>query len=89
MSNNNTQKVKEDLTLESLYDVPVNLSVVLGSTKMQLNNILKLNKGAVVELDKTISDPVHIYVNDKIVAEGEIVVVENRIGVTITKVIEK
>jgi len=78
---------KVELTLEALYDVPVQVSVVLGSTKMPLNSILKLGKGAVIELDRSIGEPIDVYVNNKIVAKGEIVIVEEKIGVTLTEVI--
>lgn len=76
-----------ELTLESLYDIPVQISVVLGQTNMQLSQLLKLGKGAVIELDRNVSEPIDIYVNNKIVAKGEIVVVDNKIGVTLTEVV--
>lgn len=76
-----------ELTLEALYDIPVNVSVVLGSARMSLSSILKLGKGAVIELDRAIGDPIDVYVNNKIVAKGEIVIVENKIGVTLTEVV--
>lgn len=76
-----------ELTLEALYDVPVQISVVLGRTTMQLNQLLKLGRGAVIELERSIGEPVDIYVNNKIVAKGEIVIVDNQIGVTLTEVI--
>ena len=75
------------LTLEALYDVPVQLSVILGRTTMQLNNILKLGRGAVIELERYVGEPIDVYVNNKIVAKGEIVIVDNKIGVTLTEVI--
>jgi flagellar motor switch protein FliN/FliY len=75
------------LTLEALYDVPVQVSVVLGRTTMQLNNILKLGRGAVIELERYVGEPIDVYVNNKIIAKGEIVIVDNKIGVTLTEVI--
>lgn len=81
--------VKEaDWTLEALYEVPVQVSVVLGRTTMQLGNLLKLGKGAVIELDKTVGEPVDIYVNSKLVARGEIVIVENKVGITLTEIVK-
>lgn len=77
----------QNLTLEALYDVPVQISVVLGKTSMQLSNLLKLGRGAVIELERTVGEPVDIYVNSRMVAKGEIVVVDNKIGVTLTEVI--
>lgn len=76
-----------ELTLEALYDVPVQISVVLGKTSMPLSQLLKLGKGAVIELDRAVGEPVDIFVNNKIVAKGEIVIVDNKIGVTLTEVI--
>lgn len=78
---------QKELTLEALYEVPVQISVVLGRTSMQLSHLIKLGRGAVIELDKTIGEAVDIFVNNKLVAKGEIVVVENKIGVTLTEVI--
>ena len=75
------------LTLEALYEVPVQISVVLGGTSMPLSSILKLGKGAVIELNRTVGEPIDVYVNDKLVAKGEIVVVEDKIGVTLTEVV--
>ena len=77
----------EGLTLEALYDVPVQVSVVLGQTTMSLNNILKLGKGAVIELERDVGEPVDIYVNNKKVAKGEIVIVGEKIGVTLTEIV--
>ncbi|MDX2049771.1 MAG: flagellar motor switch protein FliN [Rickettsiaceae bacterium] len=78
---------EKNLTLDALYDVPVQISVVLGKTSIQLSNLLKLGRGAVIELERNIGEPVDIYVNSKIVAKGEIVVVENKIGVTLTEIV--
>ena len=76
-----------ELTLEALYDVPVQVSVVLGSTSMPLSNILKLGKGAVIELERTVGEPIDVFVNNKKVAKGEIVIVDKKIGVTLTEVV--
>ena len=84
---NSSSNGTPELTLESLYDVPVQVSVVLGRTTMQLSNILKLGRGAVIELERVVGEPIDVYVNSKIVAKGEIVVVDNKIGVTLTEVI--
>jgi flagellar motor switch protein FliN/FliY len=80
-------ETEKELTLEALYEVPVQISVVLGKTTMPLNQLLKLGKGAVIELERTVGDPIDIYVNNKMVAKGEIVVVDNKIGVTLTEVV--
>jgi len=87
MANETNNENNAKLTLEALYDVPVQVSVVLGKTTMQLNNILKLGRGAVIELERYVGEPIDVYVNNKIVAKGEIVIVDNKIGVTLTDVI--
>lgn len=76
-----------ELTLEALYDVPVQISVVLGKTSMQLNKLLKLGRGAVIELERAVGEPIDVFVNDKMVAKGEIVIVDNKLGVTLTEVV--
>lgn len=87
MSKENNNENNAKLTLEALYDVPVQVSVVLGRTTMQLSNILKLGRGAVIELERSVGEPIDVYVNNKIIAKGEIVVVDNKIGVTLTEVV--
>ncbi|WP_244640854.1 flagellar motor switch protein FliN [Pelagibacterium lentulum] len=74
--------------LEAVFDVPVRLSVVLGRTKMPVSNLLKMDVGSVVELDRQVGEAVDIYVNDRIVARGEIVLVDGRLGVTMTEIIK-
>ncbi len=77
-----------NLTLDAVQDIPVNISVVLGKTTMQVNQLLKLGRGAVVELDRKVGEPIDIYVNNRLVARGEVVVVEDRIGITMTEIIK-
>jgi flagellar motor switch protein FliN/FliY len=76
------------ITLDSVSDVPVQISVVLGKTTMQVQQLLKLGRGAVVELDRKVGEPVDIFVNSRLVARGEVVVVEDKIGVTMTEIIK-
>ncbi len=78
----------DTMTLETVYDIPVQISVVLGKTSMQVNQLLKLGRGAVIELDRKVGEPIDIYVNNRLVARGEVVVVEDRIGVTMTEIIK-
>jgi len=82
----NVERTADDL--EAVFDVPVRVSVVLGRTKMPVANLLKLDTGMVVELDRQVGEAVEIYVNDRLVARGEIVLVENRLGVTMTEIIK-
>jgi flagellar motor switch protein FliN/FliY len=74
--------------LESVYDIPVQISAVLGKTNMQVSTLMRLNKGAVVELDRKVGEAIDIYVNNRLVARGEVVVVEDRLGVTMTEIIK-
>lgn len=77
-----------NISLEAVYDIPVQISVVLGKTSMQVSQLLKLGRGAVLELDRKVGEPIDIYVNNRLVARGEVVVVEDRIGVTMTEIIK-
>ena len=74
--------------LEAVYDIPVTVSVVLGKATMQVSQLLKLGRGAVVELDRKVGEAIDIYVNNRLVARGEVVVVEDRLGVTMTEIIK-
>ncbi|MFO0388847.1 MAG: flagellar motor switch protein FliN [Alphaproteobacteria bacterium] len=78
----------ENLSLETVYDIPVQITVVLGKTSMQVNQLLKLGRGAVLELDKKVGEPIDIFVNNRLIARGEVVVVEEKIGVTMTEIIK-
>jgi flagellar motor switch protein FliN/FliY len=74
--------------LEAVFDVPVNVSAVLGKTHMEVSNLLKLGRGTIVELDRKVGEAIDIYVNDRLVARGEVVVVDDRLGVTMTEIIK-
>ena len=74
--------------LEAVYDIPVQVFAVLGKTQMQVSQLLKLGRGAVVELDRKVGEAIDIYVNNRLVARGEVVVVEDRLGVTMTEIIK-
>ena len=73
--------------LEVLLDVPVKLTVELGTCQMPMRDVLQLSVGSVVQLDKVADAPVDLFVNQKLVARGEVVVVEDRFGIKITEVI--
>lgn len=81
-----TQKVAADL--EQMFDVPVTVSAVLGATKMAVGDLLRMGPGAVLELDRRVGEAIDIYVNDRLVARGEVVVVEDKLGVTMTEIIK-
>ncbi|WP_420559419.1 flagellar motor switch protein FliN [Tepidicaulis sp.] len=74
--------------LEAVFDVPVNVSAVLGKAHIEVSDLLKLGRGAVVELDRKVGEAIDIYVNDRLVARGEVVIVEDRLGVTMTEIIK-
>lgn len=74
--------------LDAVYDIPVQLSAVLGRSTMQVSQLLKLGRGAVVELDRKVGEAIDIFVNNRLVARGEVVVVEDRLGVTMTEIIK-
>ncbi len=74
--------------LEAIYDIPVQISAVLGRATMQVSQLLKLGRGAVVELDRKVGEAIDIYVNNRLVARGEVVVVDDRLGVTMTEIVK-
>ncbi len=83
------KKNHENVNLSSLSKMPVQISVVLGRCKMKLHEILNIEPGSVIELDKRVDDLVEIFVNEKLIARGEIVVVENKVGVTLKEIIDQ
>lgn len=74
--------------LKAVYDVPVQVSAVLGRAHLPVNQLLKLGRGAVVELDRKIGEPVEIFVNNKLIARGEIIIVGERLGITMTEIVK-
>jgi len=80
------EKTAHDLA--PVFDVPVNISAVLGKAHMSVAQLLKLNRGSVLELDRKVGEAIDIFVNNRLVARGEVVVVEDRLGVTMTEIIK-
>ncbi len=74
--------------VEAIYDIPVQISAVLGRSSMKVSQLLKLGRGAVVELDRKVGEAIDIYVNNRLVARGEVVVNEDRLGVTMTEIVK-
>jgi flagellar motor switch protein FliN/FliY len=74
--------------LEAVFDVPVQVSAVLGRARMEVGDLLKLGPGTVLELDRKVGEAIDIYVNNRLVARGEVVLVEEKLGVTMTEVIK-
>lgn len=79
---------RDHVNLSILSDVPVQVSAVLGRTSMQISDLLKLGRGAVVELDRRVGDPIDIFVNDRLVARGELTVSDEKLGVKLTQIIK-
>ncbi|MES1156039.1 MAG: flagellar motor switch protein FliN [Pseudorhodoplanes sp.] len=79
---------KSAADLEAMFDVPVQVSAVLGRAKMDVGQLLKLGPGAVLELDRKVGEAIDIYVNNRLVARGEVVLVEEKLGVTMTEIIK-
>ena len=74
--------------LQSVFDVPVRVSAVLGKTTIDVASLLQLSRGAIVELDRKVGEAIDIYVNNRLVARGEVVVVEDSLGVTMTEIVK-
>jgi flagellar motor switch protein FliN len=74
--------------LEAVFDVPVQVSAVLGRARMDVGGLLKLGPGTVLELDRKVGEAIDIYVNNRLVARGEVVLVEDKLGVTMTEIIK-
>src|SRR5262245_63465090 len=75
--------------LEAVFDVPVQVSAVLGRARMEVGDLLKLGPGAVLEIDRKVGEAIDIYVNNRLVARGEVVLVEDKLGVTMTEIIKQ
>lgn len=80
--------LKSAADLEQLFDVPVTVSAVLGRTRMPVGDLLKLGPGSVLDLDRSVGEAIDIYVNNRLVARGEVVLVEDKLGVTMTEIIK-
>ncbi len=76
------------LPLDSLYDIPINVTVVLGKKEISINDLLKLESDSILELDTKVGDPVDVLVNRRLVARGEVVIVDEKVGVTMTEIIK-
>lgn len=82
-------KAKKTVHTEAVYDIPVKVSTVLGKSSIRVSHLLKLGRGAVIELDRKVGEPIDVYVNDRLVARGELIVVDGRLGVTMTEIIRR
>jgi flagellar motor switch protein FliN len=84
----NTQYARSATDLAPVFDVPVHIKAVLGRATMDVASLLKLSRGSLIELDRRVGEAIDIYVNNRLVARGELVVVEERLGVTMTEIIK-
>jgi flagellar motor switch protein FliN len=79
---------KSGADLEPVFDVPVQIAAVLGKTRLDIASLLALKAGSVLELDRRVGEAIDIYVNNRLVARGEVVMVEDRLGITMTEIIQ-
>lgn len=86
VSDDNQGHTPESLT--AVYEVPVTVSAVLGRSQMQVSQLLKLGRGAVIELDRKVGEAIDVYVNNRLVARGEVVVVDDHLGISMTEIIK-
>ena len=85
--NDDDQVSRVAADLEAVFDVPVQVSAVLGRSRMDVGDLLKLGPGTVLELDRRVGEAIDIYVNNRLVARGEVVLVDEKLGVTMTEII--
>jgi flagellar motor switch protein FliN/FliY len=83
-----TEEPKTAGDLAPVFDVPVNISAVLGKASLSVAQLLQLAQGSVLELDRKVGEAIDIYVNNRLVARGEVVIVDERLGVTMTEIIK-
>ena len=74
--------------LEAVYNIPVNVSAVLGRTYMDVSELLALEEGNILELDRKVGEAIDIFVNNRLIARGEVVLVEDRLGITMTEIVK-
>ena len=81
------QQQRREVNIDVILDVPVTLSMEVGRTRIPIRNLLQLNQGSVVELDRAAGEPLDVFVNGTLVAHGEVVVVNEKFGIRLTDVI--
>jgi flagellar motor switch protein FliN/FliY len=82
-----TPETKSDINMDVILDVPVTLSMEVGRTRVPIRNLLQLNQGSVVELERVAGEPLDVFVNGTLIAHGEVVVVNEKFGIRLTDVI--
>jgi len=81
------QEEMEKYDLGFILDIPLELSVEFGKVKIVINDLIQLGQGSIIELDKSVGDPLEIYINGKLIARGEVVVVDDKFGIRVTDII--
>lgn len=79
----------DDMRLDAVHDVPVKVQAVLGRSRMPIGDLLRLKAGTVVELDRRVGEPVDIFVNNRLIARGEVVMIDHSLGVTLTEIVRR
>ena len=87
VSSTGTLSPEETKNLDLILDIPLTVTVELGRSKMLINDLLQLGQGSVIELTKLVGEPLEVLVNDKLVARGEVVVVNDKFGVRLTDIV--
>lgn len=75
--------------LQAVFDVPVKVQAILGRARMDIGELLRLKTGAVVELDRRVGEAVDIFVNNRLIARGEVVLIDNTLGITLTEIVRQ
>jgi flagellar motor switch protein FliN/FliY len=78
--------IRED-QLDPVLDVPITLTAILGRTQLPIGDVLQLDAGSIVELDRAIGEPIDIFINNRLVARGEVVLIEDRLGITMSEIL--
>ena len=79
-------KKKEKYDIDFVLDIPLDVSVELGRVTMPVNDLLQLGPGSIIELAKLVGEPLHIYINNKMIAKGEVVVMDEKFGIRVTDI---
>tara|TARA_R110002074_G_scaffold228259_2_gene400015 strand:- start:222856 stop:223311 length:456 start_codon:yes stop_codon:yes gene_type:complete len=87
LSNTSVASSNSELNLDVILDVPVTISMEVGNTKISIRNLLQLNQGSVIELDRLAGEPMDVLVNKTLIARGEVVVVNDKFGLRLTDII--
>lgn len=83
-----SKPVGDLVDLHAVLDVPVRVQAVLGRARMPIGELLRLSAGMVIELDRRVGEPVDIFVNDRLIARGEVVLIDDALGITLTEIVQ-